>query len=53
MHEEVVAVLENCYSDHYLVGTFHAQLRRDQHARESLQEFVAATDHLVHRVHVN
>jgi hypothetical protein len=52
MYKGVAAVLENHYSDH-LAKAFHAQLRRDQHTRESLQEFVATIDHLVHCVYVD
>jgi hypothetical protein len=52
-YEDVTAVLENSYGDHHLAGAFHAQLRRAQHARESLQEFSAATDRLAHRAQLD
>lgn len=34
-YEEFAAVLENHYVDHHLAETFHAQLRRTEHAGES------------------
>jgi hypothetical protein len=34
-YKEVAAVLKNRYVDHHLAETFHAQLRRNQHAGES------------------
>jgi hypothetical protein len=42
------AVLQNSYGDHHMEEAFHAQLRRVQHTRESLQEFAAAINHLAH-----
>jgi hypothetical protein len=52
--EELAAVLENNHRHHHLAEGFHCQLRRmAQHARESLEEFAAAIDHLVHCAYVN
>jgi hypothetical protein len=45
-YKEVTVVLENHYGDHYLAETFHAQLRKSQHARKSLQEFAAVIGYL-------
>jgi hypothetical protein len=52
-HKEVTEALRNRYGDHHLEAASYSQLkRRIQLVGESLQEFAAAIDHLVHRAHV-
>jgi hypothetical protein len=52
-YKEATGALEIRYGDHQLEKALPSQLKRTQFVGESLQEFVAAIDHMTHRAHVN